>query len=160
MNPFASIKPGIDLRDYPSPEPVDIATNNWLIWGIALVPIVFFMLWLLHRRRRQSAISIDPLVQALQHAVDNNLSTRDRFQTLYSALRSHLANKHDAAWNYLSAEELKTFNFHALPGSDGIENLREQWLQLESLAYNNEEISASQLNAAIGLANKLLQNRK
>lgn len=157
MIPFATINSGIDLRDYPSPEPVDTANNFWLLWGFLLVPVVLLTFWLMHRRRHQTAASIDPLHQALQHASDSNHSIRDRFQTLYSALRRHLANKHDASWNYLTADELKSFKFPAAQGFAGGDKLREQWLQLESLAYCNEEISVSQLNAAVVLANNLLQ---
>lgn len=157
MIPFATINSDIDLRDFPSPEPVDTANNFWLLWGFLLVPVVLLTFWLMHRRRHQTAASIDPLNHALQHASDSNLSVRDRFQALYTALRRHLANKHDAAWNYLTADELKSFNFPAVQGFERADNLREQWLQLESLAYCYEEISVSQLNAVVELAKNLLQ---
>ncbi|MBL8823820.1 MAG: hypothetical protein JNJ77_14620 [Planctomycetia bacterium] len=158
---FAVINSGIDLRDFPVPEPIPTTDMNWVFWGFGLTLFLIMMVWLIYRLKKQSSAIIDPLETALNNVSDNSISTRVRFQSMYTALRGYLANQINTSWNSLTAEEL-TSSWKDVDHLSEVEsvNLQEQWIQIESQAYGHDEITETQLESVTTFARNLVSATK
>lgn len=160
---FAAINSGIDLRDFPGPEPISTSDMDWVLWGSGLALFLIIMIWLIYRFKKQSSAVIDPLEIALNNVGDNSIPTKVRFQSVYTALRGYLANQINTSWNYLTAQELKS-DWKNLVHCSEVETaiLQELWIQIESQAYSHDEITETQLESVTAFARNLVRitNRK